>query len=246
MLASSEAVLLPRGGCQTCSKSNAWPESSDRSPLHTPRPSGLRTIRTNRPIPRGRRFRSVRAGAAMAARTAAGCRLLHLQRPRTSFFFDHYSAFALGIGNRIRRPTKAAGRAPCRRCADIRNWPRTSAPHWSPTSSICRSSRTSRSITARSRRSPCCGRTSRVAGADRPAAGRRDPVSDSVGEALLEARRGAYAGRSRAIPRICASSSFRPAGFRTRCTANAPASTTRPGTNAFSNCWKRIRRRWPR
>jgi gallate dioxygenase len=33
----------------------------------------------------------------------------------TSFFFDHYSAFALGIGDLDRWPTRAAARATCRR-----------------------------------------------------------------------------------------------------------------------------------
>ena len=33
----------------------------------------------------------------------------------TSFFFDHYSAFALGIGASWEWPTRAAARATCRR-----------------------------------------------------------------------------------------------------------------------------------
>jgi hypothetical protein len=45
----------------------------------------------------------------------------------TSFFFDHYSAFALGIGKEWRWPTRAAGRATCRRCWAMPAWRATSA-----------------------------------------------------------------------------------------------------------------------
>ena len=105
----------------------------------------------------------------------------------TSFFFDHYSAFALGIGEEYPPPTKAAARATCRRSQGTRSSPRTSAPAWSPTSSTCPSSRTSRSITGFSphvRAARPAGRP--VAGEDRPAAGRRPPVPDPVGQALLK------------------------------------------------------------
>ena len=44
----------------------------------------------------------------------------------TSFFFDHYSAFTLGIGE-WQSPTKAAGRATCRRPSAIPRSPGTSA-----------------------------------------------------------------------------------------------------------------------
>lgn len=45
----------------------------------------------------------------------------------TSFFFDHYSAFALGVGPHGIRPTRAAARATCRRSPAIRRSPRISA-----------------------------------------------------------------------------------------------------------------------
>jgi hypothetical protein len=40
----------------------------------------------------------------------------------TSFSFDHYSAFALGVGETTPWPTRAAGRATCRRCRAMPNW----------------------------------------------------------------------------------------------------------------------------
>jgi gallate dioxygenase len=43
----------------------------------------------------------------------------------TSFFFDHYSAFTLGVGERWRWPTKAVARAICRRWPATRPWPAT-------------------------------------------------------------------------------------------------------------------------
>ncbi len=44
----------------------------------------------------------------------------------TSFFFDHYSAFALGSGPSGTSPMKAPGRAICLRSRGIRSSPRTS------------------------------------------------------------------------------------------------------------------------
>ncbi len=70
----------------------------------------------------------------------------------TSFFFDHYSAFALGIGERTPSPTKAAARARCHRCRVILRWRSTSAPASWPTNSTWRSSRTARSTMAAFRR----------------------------------------------------------------------------------------------
>ena len=46
----------------------------------------------------------------------------------TSFFFDHYSAFALGIGASFAVADEGGGaRDRCRRCRAIRHSPRTSA-----------------------------------------------------------------------------------------------------------------------
>ena len=77
----------------------------------------------------------------------------------TSFFFDHYSQFALGIGESYARPTRAAGRGRCRQSAGTQRSPITLLRVLSPTSSTFPTSRTSRSITAASRRCQCCGRT---------------------------------------------------------------------------------------
>lgn len=53
----------------------------------------------------------------------------------TSFFFDHYSAFALGIDDTYVPADEGGGRAMFRRQGGTRHWRAMSAWHSSPTSS---------------------------------------------------------------------------------------------------------------
>ena len=109
----------------------------------------------------GADLRGLQAGAALAGREEAGRAVHDLQRPRHLVLLRSLLGVRAGHrGDATRSPTRAAGRARCRRCRATRRSPITSARRWWPTSSTCRSSRTGRSTTAASRRCRCCGRTS--------------------------------------------------------------------------------------
>jgi gallate dioxygenase len=77
----------------------------------------------------------------------------------TSFFFDHYSAFALGVGEQYPVADEGGGARDLPPVAGHVALARTSARRWWPTNSTCPSSRTSRWTTAASRRCRCCART---------------------------------------------------------------------------------------
>jgi gallate dioxygenase len=79
----------------------------------------------------------------------------------TSFFFDHYSAFTLGVGEQYAVADEGGGARDLPPSRATRRWRGTSANRWWPTSSTCPSSRTRRWTTACSRRCRCCARMSR-------------------------------------------------------------------------------------
>ena len=161
----------------------------------------------------------------------------------TSFFFDHYSHFALGVGERVsgrrrrRRPAQAAAdqgpseaRAAHRRGSRRRRVRPVVFPGQGPRprrvlAAVAAAGRTSRTGPARSCRcrSACCSFRFRRRGAATSSASR-------------------CARRSRAIRKTSRSRSSAPAACRTRCTASAAASTTRRGTWSSSSCSRRIRR----
>jgi hypothetical protein len=53
--------------------------------------------------------------------------LVYIYNDHMTSFFDHYSHFALGVGERFEAPTKAAGRVISRR-----SWAIRSSPSMSP------------------------------------------------------------------------------------------------------------------
>ena len=59
----------------------------------------------------------------------------------TSFFFDHYSHFALGVGDSYSTADEGGGPRRLPPVAEIRNWRSTSPRRWWPTNSTCRFSR---------------------------------------------------------------------------------------------------------
>ncbi len=159
----------------------------------------------------------------------------------TSFFFDHYSAFTLGVGARWPvadegggardlpaidgDPAFAAhiGRSLMADEFDMSFFQDRALDHgcFSPLSMLLRAR----------------GRLADAAGA---AAGRRAAVSDPDGAPLLPARPGA-AARDRELPRAVAGRDRRHRrALAPGLTASAPASTTRRGTSASSTCSRTI------
>ena len=150
----------------------------------------------------------------------------------TSFFFDHYSAFALGVGPEWHgRRRRRRARATCRRS--------NGHPQLAAHIGALADGRRVRHVVL-----PGPGARPRLllaavgavparagmAGAHRAAADGRAAVPDPERAPLLQARPGA-APRDRELSGGPARSrSSPPAACRTRCTASAPASTTRRGT----------------
>ena len=158
----------------------------------------------------------------------------------TSFFFDHYSAFALGIGESYAVADEGGG---ARALPPVSGHPALAAHIGA---SLMADEFDMSFFQHRALDHGCFSPLSMmvphepgVAGVDRAAAGRRAAVPDSHRAPLLPARTGA-ASRHRELPgghRRWRSSP--PAVFRTRCTASAPASTTRRGTRSSWTCSKR-------
>ena len=174
-----------------------WPPSSAASPPPTPRPSASPSTPTSRTTRSGSRSsRAIEPVQTWLAEKKPDVLFFIYNDHVTSFFFDHYSAFALGVGEEYAVADEGGG---ARDLPPIKGHAGAGAPHrrsrWWPTSSTCPSSRTSRSTTAASRRCRCCCRTSRT--------GRPPIVPLQMGvlqfpmptaRALLQARPGAAHG----------------------------------------------------
>ena len=162
----------------------------------------------------------------------------------TSFFFEHYSPFVLGVDDRYVTADEGGG---------PREYPAV-AGHPGLARHIGSSlfadefdiSFFQKKPIDHGLFSPLSMMTDRGKVLERrgdTAAGGRAAVSHSDGKAMLAPGTGACAGPSKAIRRTCRSPSSRPADCRTRCTGSAAVSTTPNGTCSFSTCWRRIRKR---
>ena len=163
----------------------------------------------------GADLRGLRAGAAWLAEKKPDVLFFVYNDHVTSFFFDHYSAFTLGIGETFPVADEGGGPRPlpavkghpalAQHIAHGRSW---------PTSSTCRSSRSEPlDHGVFSPLSMLCRTSGEWPARDRPAAGRRAAVPDSDRAALLQARPGRCAARSRAIRRTSRSRSSATGGL---------------------------------
>ena len=153
----------------------------------------------------------------------------------TSFFFDHYSAFALGIDERYAVADEGGG---ARALPPVRGHAAL-AQHIG--AALVADEFDMSFFQDKPLDHGCFSPLSMLLPhepdwpvADRAAAGRRAAVPDSVGAALLQARPGAAPGDRELSRGSARSRSSPPAGCRTRCTASAPASTTPRGTRSSS------------
>jgi gallate dioxygenase len=155
----------------------------------------------------------------------------------TSFFFDHYSAFALGIDDTYIRLTRAAGRATCRRRRPC------------GAGAACRHGADRRRVRhellpgqAARPRLPVAvvhdGRRERsVAGQDRAVAGRRAAIADPDAEAMYKLGK-SLRKAIQSYPEDLRVAIVATGGLSTRSMASGPASSTRNGTTSSSNCLK--------
>ena len=217
-------------------RSSTWHASSAASPPRTRRPSASRTTENKRDDPVWAPiFENFAPLAAWLAEKRPDVLLLIYNDHVTSFFFDHYSAFVLGVGPEWPVADEGGG------ARDLPPVEGTSAARLAHRP-LADGGRVRHVVLPEPGARPrlllaaldALPARAGMAGAHRSARRWASCSSRSRARVASTSSGKRCGARSKAIRRTCGSRSLRPAVSRTRCTASAPASTTRRGTAGSS------------